>query len=48
MIIEFTNVGRNIVEEGIGLFYIRNTQILIFEFECLWSDLRKLWSDATE
>jgi hypothetical protein len=25
-----------------------NTQILIFEFECLWSDSRKFRSDATE
>jgi hypothetical protein len=33
MIIEFTNVKRNIVEEGIELIYKGNTQILIFEFE---------------
>jgi hypothetical protein len=33
MIIGFTKVERNIAEKGIGLFYIGNTQILIFEFE---------------
>jgi hypothetical protein len=33
MIIEFTNVERNIAEKGTGLFYKGNTQILIFEFE---------------
>jgi hypothetical protein len=33
MIIGFANVGRNIVDIGIQLIYIGNTQILIFEFE---------------
>jgi hypothetical protein len=47
MIIEFTNVEWNIAENEIGLFYKGNTQILIFEFEYLWSDSRKLGSDTS-
>jgi hypothetical protein len=48
MIIEFTNVEGNIAEKGIELIYEGNTQILILEFECLFSDSRKFGSDTTE
>jgi hypothetical protein len=37
-----TMLKRNIISP-----IVENTQILIFEFECLWSGSRNLGSDAT-
>jgi hypothetical protein len=47
MIIGFTNVERNFAKHGMELIYEKNTQTLIFEFECLWSDSRNVESDTT-
>jgi hypothetical protein len=47
MIIGFANVERNITEIEIEFIYIGTTQILILEFEWLWSGSRNHGSDAT-